>query len=65
DWIADERNAGIREGERRGEKRGIKKGEARFASLTSILLASCRLDDLSKAVSDESYRNSLYQEFAL
>lgn len=53
EWIDDERNAGIAE------------GETRFVHLTSILLASQRLDDLNKAVSDESYRNSLYQEFAL
>ena len=49
EWIADER----------------KEGETRFVSLTSILLSSQRLDDLNKAVSDENFRNSLYQEFAL
>ena len=57
EWIADERNAGMKE--------GIKEGETRFASLTSALLASQRLDDLNKAVSDNNFRNSLYQEFAL
>lgn len=53
EWITEERNAGIKE------------GETRFVSLTSILFASQRLDDLNKAVSDESFRNSLYQEYAL
>ena len=73
DWIAYERNAGMKEGikegmkegEKKGIKKGIKEGETRFASLTSILLSSKRLDDLNKAVSDEEFRNSLYQEFAL
>ena len=61
EWIADERNAGMKE----GEEKGIKVGETRFVNLTSILLSSQRLDDLNKAVSDENFRNSLYQEFAI
>ena len=77
EWLADERNAGreegIREGEKRGEKRGemrgekigVKKGENRFARLTAALMASERLDDLNRAVSDETFRDSLYREFAL
>ena len=51
EWLADERNAGIMEGEKRGEakgeirgkkigeKIGIKKGEKRFASLMAALMA--------------------------
>ena len=69
EWLADERNAGMMEGEKRGEIRGkkigIKQGEKRFASLTAALLASERLEDLGRAVSDETFRDSLYQEFAL
>ena len=73
EWLADERNAGIIEGEKRGEakgeirgkKIGIKQGEKRFATLTAALMGSERLDDLSRAVSDETFRDSLYQEFAL
>ena len=53
EWAADERNAGMMEGEKR------------FASLTAALLASERLEDLGRAVSDETFRDSLYQEFAL
>ena len=77
EWLADERNAGIMEGEKRGEakgeirgkkigeKIGIKKGEKRFASLTAALMDSERLEDLGRAVSDETFRDSLYREFAL
>ncbi len=69
EWLADERNAGMMEGEKRGEIRGkkigIKQGEKRFASLTAALMDSERLEDLGRAVSDESFRDSLYREFAL
>ena len=61
EWAADERNAGMIE----GEKRGQAKGEKRFASLTAALMASERLADLGRAVSDETFRDSLYREFAL
>lgn len=67
EWITDERNAGIKEGIEKGIEKGIKEGmkegEKHFAKLASILLASKRLDDLNKAVFDEIFRNSLYQEF--
>ena len=69
EWLADERNAGIEEGEKRGAQKGreegIKEGEIRFASLTSALLTADRISDLAKAVSDEAFRESLYREFAL
>lgn len=61
EWLADERNAGIEEGERRGEQ----KGKTLFSNLTSALLASNRISDLAKAASDEAFRESLYQEFVL
>ena len=51
EWLADERNAGMMEGEKR------------FASLTAALMVSERLDDLGRAVSDENFRDSLYREF--
>ena len=57
EWLADERKAGIEEGQ--------KEGENRFASLTSVLLAADRISDLTKAASDAVYRESLYREFAL
>lgn len=38
EWLADERNAGIKEGIKESEKTGARKGEIRFASLTSVLL---------------------------
>ncbi len=31
----------------------------------AALMASGRLDDLGRAVSDETFRDSLYREFAL
>jgi len=65
EWLADERNAGIEEGEKRGKRNGIREGETRFASLTSVLLAADRISDLARAASDEAFRESLYGEFAL
>ena len=61
EWLADERNAGIKEGKTEGRK----EGEKRFASLASALMVSKRLDDLNEAVSNEAFRDSLYQEFGL
>lgn len=57
EWLADERKAGIEEGQ--------KEGENRFARLTSVLLTANRISDLTKAASDAAFRESLYQEFAL
>ena len=57
EWLADERNAGIKE--------GMKEGESRFARLASVLLTNDRLNDLARAASDEVFRESLYREFAL
>ena len=77
EWLADERNAGLKEGEKIGKeigkeigekigvKKGVRKGENRFASLAAALMDSKRLDDLSRAISDETFRDSLYQEFTL
>lgn len=65
EWLADERNAGMMEGEKRGQAKGEKIGEKRFVSLTAALMDSERLDDLGRAVSDEAFRDSLYREFAL
>ena len=65
EWLADERNAGMMEGEKRGQAKGEKIGEKRFVSLTAALMDSERLEDLGRAVSDETFRDSLYREFAL
>ena len=65
EWLADERKAGIKEGERKGRKEGREEGETRFASLTSALLTANRISDLTKAASDAAFRESLYREFAL
>ena len=65
EWLADERKAGIKEGERKGREEGREEGETRFARLTSALLSANKISDLTKAASDAVFRESLYREFAL
>lgn len=48
-----------------GEKRGEKRGEARYKSLCDHLLKDGRIEDLKKAVSDETYTEKLYKEYGL
>ncbi|MBD5471593.1 MAG: Rpn family recombination-promoting nuclease/putative transposase [Lachnospiraceae bacterium] len=65
EWLADERSAGIAEGKKEGWNSGRKEGEKRFASLTAALIAANRLNDLARSTYDESFRDILYQEYAL
>ena len=58
-------NKGVQIGEERGEKRGEKRGEARYKSLCDHLLKDGRIEDLKKAVSDETYTEKLYKEYGL
>ena len=53
------------EGIQIGEVRGIKKGESRLNKLYGSLLKDGRIEDLQKAVSDESYMEKLYKEYGL
>lgn len=46
-------------------KIGKKEGIEKMAKLTSILIKSNRLDDLTKASEDEEYRTLLFSEFNL
>ena len=67
--MSSSREEGIQIGEARGEKRGIqvgeKRGEARHKALCDHLLKDGRIEDLKKAVSDESYTEKLYKEYGL
>ena len=53
------------EGIQIGEVRGIKKGESRLNKLYGSLLKDGRIEDLQKAISDESYMEKLYKEYGL
>lgn len=48
-----------------GHAEGLKEGETRLAKLTAILLQEGRTDDLTRALTDLEYRDSLYRENAL
>ena len=71
--MSSSREEGIQIGEARGEKRGIqigevrgiKKGESRLNKLYGSLLKDGRIEDLQKAISDESYMEKLYKEYGL
>ncbi len=54
-------NRGIAIGEKRGEKRGLDK----MNQLVMILLEQNRIDDLKRAVSDQSYQNRLMAEYGI
>lgn len=62
DWA--HRLTGIRKlGLQRGEKIGKKLGEEQMGSLAECLVKAGRSGEISKAVSDENYRQKLYEEF--
>ena len=50
------------EGIAEGHKEGLRKGESRLAELLQILSAEGRDDDIRRAISDQIYREQLYQE---
>lgn len=62
---AEGRAEGLVEGRAEGLAEGLMEGEARYNELVSILIAANRLDDLKRAVGDASYRQALFEEFAL
>lgn len=53
---------GRKEGMKEGIKEGLRKGENRLAELLQILSAEGRDDDIRRAISDQMYREQLYQE---
>ena len=58
-------SSSFKNGEASGEKRGKKQGEKRLNNLNEKLLNDNRIDDLKKAITDESYREKLYKEYGL
>ena len=48
-----------------GEARGEKRGEKRVNSLYEKLMNTGRMEELKKAILDESYREKLYKEYDL
>jgi hypothetical protein len=58
----EEKENAQREGREAGHKEGCIAGEERLARLVQILLAEGRKDDLERALSDEAFRQQLYQE---
>ena len=61
--MSSSREEGIRIGEERGEKRGEEKERNRLNSLYKRLLNEGRTKDLEKAITDEKYREKLYEEY--
>ena len=53
------------EGREEGIQIGEKRGEARLNVLNEHLIKDNRLDDLKKAIVDETYREKLYEEYKL
>lgn len=58
-------DAGKSAGKLEGRLEGRLEGEARFARLTQALLADDRTEELSRAITDINYRESLYKEYKL
>lgn len=47
---------------KRARAEGHAEGEARFARLTQLLLQASRMDDLTRALTDTAYRETLYRQ---
>lgn len=56
---------GIEKGIEQGIEKGIEQGETRINNLNRILIKQNRIDDLQRAIEDEEYRLTLYEEFNL
>ncbi len=59
------RMEGREEGITVGHKAGYEEAEKRFSSLMQILLETGRNGDVERAVSDQNYREQLYQKYHL
>ena len=60
--MKSEREWAYNNGLAEGKQLGIKEGEQRLIKLQQLLLESGRNEDLGRILSDESYREQLYQE---
>lgn len=56
---------GLAKGIEQGIQQGIEQGEHRLERLVNALLDADRIDDLQRQVSDEAFRESLYEEFGI
>lgn len=63
--ILGSRRLGREEGRKEGLEEGHKKGMEALAALNRALLAQKRYDDLSRASSDEAYRQKLLTELGI
>ena len=63
--LKEGREEGLKEGLKEGREEGLKKGEQRLLELINLLKDSGRDKDLSHALSDQGYREQLYQQYNL
>ena len=56
---------GLDQGIREGLQQGIRQGEEKFGRLIQLLIQNSRSDEISRAVTDRQYQETLYQEFGL
>lgn len=56
---------GIEQGIEQGLQQGIEQGERRLEKLVEVLLDAGRIEDLQRQVSDEAFRESLYEELGI
>lgn len=63
--VKDGLDQGIREGLQQGIRQGIRQGEEKFGRLIQLLIQNSRSDEISRAVTDRQYQETLYQEFGL
>lgn len=60
--MKSEREWAYKNGHEDGRREGCKEGEQRLAQLLKFLMDAGRNGDVSRALSDVSYREQLYQE---
>ena len=60
-----ERKMGREEGLAQGLEQGLEQGQERFAALAIRLVELGRTDDITRAAENRTYRDELYEEFAL
>ena len=56
---------GLDQGIREGIQQGIRQGGEKLGRLIQLLIQNSRSDEISRAVTDRHYQETLYQEFGL
>ena len=56
---------GLNQGIREGLQQGIRQGEEKLGRLIQLLIQNSRSDEISRAVTDRQYQETLCQEFGL